>query len=300
MRIRNSVRLMRRVILFRYLCAVFCVAAGLGVSSEIAQAQSTEQSSAPLGTEQDNLLTMMQRYADRYVSNLPNFVCIQTIRQLEAGKRSKRWRAGDVLTSKLTFNEGHEDRTLILVNNKEVRSSLKTWRTPLVTEGEFGLLLSRVLSPDSEASFTWSRWETLKGKRLAVFDYDVDKQHSTLRLSLSDLAKAIVPYHGSVWADPETGAVWRITDTATDIPAVLETQQISTTIDYGEIPIGDTTYLLPVEAVVSLLLEKRRVRNEMTFEDYQKFEARSAITFGAESPSDSGQQKLDTKDSRTP
>jgi hypothetical protein len=227
-------------------------------------------------------------------------VCIQTIRQLEAGKRSKRWRAGDVLTSKLTFNEGHEDRTLILVNNKEVRSSLKTWRTPLVTEGEFGLLLSRVLSPDSEASFTWSRWETLKGKRLAVFDYDVDKQHSTLRLSLSDLAKAIVPYHGSVWADPETGAVWRITDTATDIPAVLETKQISTTIDYGEIPIGDTTYLLPVEAVVSLLLEKRRVRNEMTFEDYQKFEARSAITFGAESPSDSGQQKLDTKDSRTP
>jgi ribosomal protein L39E len=282
---------------------VFCLfAAVLGLSSGIAQAQTTEQSSIPLGTEQENLLAMMRKYADRYVSNLPNFVCIQTTRQLEAGKHSKHWRKGDVLTSKLTFNEGHEDRTLILVNSKEIRSSLRSWRTPLVTEGEFGLLLSRVLAPESEATFTWSRWETLKGKRLAVFDYDVDKQHSTLRLSLGDLAKAVVPYHGSVWADPGTGAVWRITDTATDIPAILETKEISTTIDYGEILIGDTSYLLPVEAVVSLLLEKRRVRNEMVFDDYRKFEARSAITFGPETQSDSGQEKneRDAKDSRTP
>ena len=89
-----------------------------------------------------------------------------------------------------------------------------------------------------------------------------------------------MPYTGSVYADPETGAVWRITDAATDIPAKLLTRAISTTIDYDEIPVGDKKYLLPVEAVVSLLLENKKVRNELEFHDYRKFEADSAITFG--------------------
>src|SRR5260370_11808654 len=115
---------------------------------------------------------------------------------------------------------------------------MNQWRTPLVTEGEFGILLNRIFSGESNASFAWSRWESVHGKSLAVFDYSVDQQHSTLSLSLSDLAKAIVPYHGTIYADPSTGAVWRISDTADEIPRQLRTSSISTTIDYDEIAIG--------------------------------------------------------------
>ena len=122
----------------------------------------------------------------------------------------------------------------------------------------------------------------LRGKRLAVFDFTVDKQHSTLRLSLSDLAQAIVPYRGSIYADPATGAVWRISDTASEIPPQLLTREISTTIDYDEISIGDRKYLLPVQATVSVLLETKKMRNEMEFQNYRKFEADSAVTFGPE------------------
>jgi hypothetical protein len=235
---------------------------------------------APSPAEQDKLLESMHNYAAGYVSGLPNFICVQVTRQLEAGKKSDRWHKGDTLVSKLSFNQGREQRVLDSVNGKPLRPGQNRWRAPLQTEGEFGLLLSRVLGPESEAWFTWSHWETLRGKRLAVFDFSVDKQHSTLSLSLSDLAKAIVPYTGSVYADPETGAVWRITDAATDIPAKLLTRAISTTIDYDEIPVGDKKYLLPAEAVVSLLLETKKVRNELEFHDYRKFEADSAITFG--------------------
>ena len=235
---------------------------------------------APSPAEQDKLLESMHNYGAGYVSGLPNFICVQVTRQLEAGKKSDRWHKGDTLVSKLSFNQGREQRVLDSVNGKPLRPGQNRWRAPLQTEGEFGLLLSRVLGPESEAWFTWSHWETLRGKRLAVFDFSVDKQHSTLSLSLSDLAKAIVPYTGSVYADPETGAVWRITDAATDIPAKLLTRAISTTIDYDEIPVGDKKYLLPVEAVVSLLLENKKVRNELEFHEYRKFEADSAITFG--------------------
>jgi hypothetical protein len=235
---------------------------------------------APSPAEQDQLLESMHNYAASYVSSLPNFICVQVTRQLEAGVKSNRWHKGDTLVSKLSFNQGREQRILDAVNGKPVSGGANRWRTPLRTEGEFGIVLSRVLGPGSEAWFTWSRWEILRGKRLAVFDFSVDRQHSTLSLSLGELASAIVPYSGSVYADPETGAVWRITDAAREIPAKLFTRAISTTIDYDEIPIGDKKYRLPIEAVVSLLLENKKVRNELEFHDYRKFEADSAITFG--------------------
>jgi hypothetical protein len=253
----------------------------------LARAQSAATFGAPPDpVAQDQILDAMHQYAAQYVSNLPNFLCLQVTRQFEAGKKSNRWHQGDTLVAKLSFNQGREERTLDSVNGKPVGPGKASRRPPLSTEGEFGILLSRVLGPDSEAWFTWSRWETLRGKRLAVFDFTVDKQHSTLRLSLSDLAKAIVPYRGSIYADPSTGAVWRISDTASDIPPQLLTREISTTIDYGEIPIGDRKYLLPVQATVSVLLETKKIRNEMEFQDYRKFEADSAVTFGPEaSPS---------------
>jgi hypothetical protein len=75
--------------------------------------------------------------------------------------------------------------------------------------------------------------------------------------------------------------VLRITDTATDIPKSLRTEQISTEIDYDEVTIGGATYLLPTEAVVSVLLPRSKVRNELSFRDYRKFEAQSDIKFGA-------------------
>ena len=250
-----------------------------------APAQSAAAPDAPPDpAAQDQILDAMHHYAAQYVSNLPNFLCSQVTRQFDAGKKSNRWHKGDTLVAKLSFNQGREERTLDSVNGKPVDSAKTRRRPPLSTEGEFGILLSRVLGPDSEAWFTWNRWETLRGKHLAVFDFTVDKQHSTLRLSLSDLAQAIVPYRGSIYADPATGAVWRISDTAAEIPPQLLTREISTTIDYDEIPIGDKKYLLPVQATVSVLLETKKIRNEMEFQDYRKFEADSAVTFGPEAP----------------
>jgi hypothetical protein len=249
----------------------------------LARAQEAGTSDAPPDpAAQDQILESMHRYAAQYVSNLPNFLCVQVTRQLDAAKKSNRWHKGDTLIAKLSFNQGREERTLDSVNGKPLEKATYRKRPPLSTEGEFGILLSRVLGPQSEAWFTWSRWETLRGKRLAVFDFTVDKLHSTLSLTLSDLARAIVPYRGSIYADPMTGAVWRISDSASEIPPQLLTRAISTTIDYDEIPIGDRKYLLPVQATVSLLLAEKKIRNEIEFQEYRKFEADSAVTFGPE------------------
>jgi hypothetical protein len=93
--------------------------------------------------------------------------------------------------------------------------------------------------------------------------------------------RAVVPYRGSVYADPDTGVVWRITNVPFDIPDEVETRSIATTIDYDAVTIGSQTNFLPVEASVLLDTGSHNVMNRMEFREYRKFEADSKITFAS-------------------
>jgi hypothetical protein len=235
----------------------------------------------PPEAEQQRMLDAMRVYAVQYVANLPNFLCEQVTRQYQAGKKPDHWRAGDVLTSRLLYSNGEEQRNLELVNDRPVRAAKRRWRTPLQTEGEFGILLDTVFGAESQASFTWNGWQTVGGKRTAAFDFAIDVKHSTMTLRLSDLAKATVPYHGTVCGDPESGAILRITSEATDLPKKLETESISTTIEYDHVLIGDKSYLLPVQASIWMKADRNYVRNELEFRNYRKFEADSVIKYAS-------------------
>jgi hypothetical protein len=239
------------------------------------------QDQPPDTTEQERILNAMRGYAEQYVANLPNFLCELVTRQYQAGRKPNHWRRGDVLTSRLLFSEGQEQHSLELVNDKPIRAGSRPWRAPLQTEGEFGILLANVLASASDASYEWKQWDVVRGRRVAVFEYSIDVTHSTLTLSLSDLAKATIPYHGTVYGDPETGAVWRITNAASDLPAEIQTKSISTVIDYDQILIGDKTYLLPVQASVWLTTDSNNVRNDLEFRNYRKFETDSVIKFAS-------------------
>jgi len=82
-----------------------------------------------------------------------------------------------------------------------------------------------------------------------------------------------------VFADPKTGEVMRITKQLADIPPELETENSLTVIDYDKVVIGGADYLLPSTAYVEMTIRSGRLRNEMSFAGYRKFEANSTITF---------------------
>ncbi len=265
----------------RLVVASFCV---MGLALTLCakpQEGSAPPQAAPSDSDQQKMLAAMREYAGDYTAKLPNFICQQVTSQFEAGKKPKHWHQGDTLTAKLVFNGGREERNLVMVNNKPVRPGGRSRRSPLTTEGEFGILLANIFDPVTEASFSWGGWEDFRGHRVAKFDYSVDRAHSTLSLSLSDLAKAVVPYHGSVYADAASGAVYRITSETTAIPEQVQTKSIATTVDYDTVRIGSQDYLLPVQAKVLLVTDRNNIRNEMQYEAYRKFEADSTITFGS-------------------
>ena len=232
--------------------------------------------------EQQQFLDRMRKYAGQYISRLPDFLCEQMTEQFEAGKKTNHWHKGDTLTSKLVFARGREQRTLEQVNDKPVGTRTRAWKAPLTTEGEFGVLLGNIFDLNTATQFTWKGWDNVRGHKVAVFDYAVDREHSTMSLSLSDLARAVVPYGGEVYGDPESGAVWRVTNGTTEIPEQVQTKSIATTIDYGEVQIGGAPYLLPIQATVVLATDKSHIRNEIRFQGYRKFGAESSITFSTE------------------
>jgi hypothetical protein len=238
------------------------------------------QEAAPSEADQQKILTAITQYADGYLAKLPDFICQQITEEFLANKNGKHWRKHDTLTAKLVFSNGREQRTLELVNNKQVRDNRARLRSPLSTEGEFGILLSKIFDDASQAKFSWGGWDTVRGHRVAKFDYAIDRVHSSM--SLTNYVKAVVPYHGSVYGDPDNGAVWRITSGTTEIPPAVQIKSIATTVEYDEVSIGNQNYLLPANATVLLAADQEQTRNEMQFTDYRKFEAESTITFGGQ------------------
>lgn len=239
---------------------------------------------APLS--QDQLLSAARQYASRYMARLPSFVCTQTTEQFEAGKKAKHWRKGDSLTSQLVWDQGREQRKLELINNRPL-SQNPVWRSPLISEGEFGNLLDSVLGNFSGAIFSWRGWDNIGEKRVGIFEYQVDQQHSSLRLTFGP-AETVIAFRGMIYADETTGTVWRITNNANDFPSELKTKSISRLVDYGEIVIGASQYVLPVHATVLLDTGTRNIKNELRFEGYRKFGADSRISFAPDDLSKNG------------
>ena len=235
------------------------------------------------GPAQDKLLASARQYAGQYLASLPSFICTQTTDQFEGGKKAKKWRKGDSLTSLLVWDQGHEERTLQLVNARPV-SELPVYRAPLVSEGEFGNLLDSVLGSTSPAQFSWHGWDVVNDKRVGVFDYQVDQQSSQLRLSFGGV-NAVIAFHGAVYIDPDSGSVWRITNEADGFPSELQTKSLSRLVDYSDVMIGPKRFVLPVHAVVLLDTGHERIKNELRFENYRKFSADSHVTFSSEAPS---------------
>jgi hypothetical protein len=144
------------------------------------------------------------------------------------------------------------------------------------TWGEFGKLLAFVFIDVEKGEPSFHHWERLSGGLVAVFRYKVPKSASHYSVNyccISDeLAYAghqvasrrgamprqvITPqgdpsnslhktpgYHGSLFIDPATGAVLRIT-----LEADMGDSSISTVIEYGSVTIGDRSFICPLRSM---------------------------------------------------
>lgn len=240
---------------------------------------------APDSVRQQQILEQIKQYALNYTQNLPNFVCVEVIRRFVDPNTQDNYRSlGDVL-AKVSYNQGQEKYEVYSVNGHIAESSLdKVAATGgAISSGEFGSMMSEVFQEKSQAQFGWDHWATLRGRRVAVFNYYISSGHSNYSISYSgspgDEQRIITAYKGLIYADENTGEVARIRFEAVDIPASFPVRQASETLDYDLVEINGQKYICPLSARLFMTSGRDRTKNELDFHNYRKFGTESSIVY---------------------
>jgi hypothetical protein len=237
---------------------------------------------APDEATQQQILKTAQSYAEQYHRQIPDFICSQTVRRYSAKKDRDKWKLEDTFLATMGYRDGHDRRVVLSRNNKPISGEKQPhgfW-----THGEFGNLLQRVFSENARTSFQFDKWEKEGDSELAVFHYETGSDFSGLRLSVG-AASAWVPYRGSISIEPKTGRIYHVASEASNIPPGFPVKAMTVRLDYKPVPLNDTEYLLPAVADGTITLQDHRIRNEIEFSEYRKFDAQSSIRFNETYPS---------------
>lgn len=258
----------------------------------------------PAMSGQKLMIARAINYTAGFIRNLPDFICTEVIRRLDDDPtrprdKTEKWkhiRLRDTLVQQLTFNHGKESPLIQTVNGRPY--DRKQEMMGMVTQGEFGNMLSLMLLGNSALKAWWSHWETIDGKRLAVFHYAVDRAHSQYAVSYcchvirsprgNVLPSTItVAFRGEIFLDAASGKIYRLTWQAAHIPSGFPTRQMSTLVEYRPVDIGGRSYMCPLKSISvsdSVLYAAEgpftypiHSINEVRFTQYRKFETEATL-----------------------
>jgi hypothetical protein len=267
-----------------FLAAVAAAGAQSGAALPIPSAASSAASSDVPPANPKGILALITGSALRYQGEVPDFTCTARITRSEASAKippgtPPNWKVRDKLEEVLSFVEGKENHTRILVNGKPTRythESLEGMRSDGLLQ--FVMVPNWIFGPLSQTRFDWVRWDKINGRRMAVFVFETPQSISTHPLVFEERSY-MVSYHGVIWADPETGEMARL-EAQMEVPKDFPFQRDDFEIDYGMVRISNEEFLLPVKSIGTLRNGKLLSKNEIEFSDYRKYEADVNIQFG--------------------
>jgi len=232
---------------------------------------------APAPVEQQQIVEMARERALNFTRSLPDFICTEVVRRYN----DTRSRLLDTLTLKLTYFEHKEKYELLAING---RSTVLPYESVggVITQGEFGSLLSEIFDRRSGADFHWDHWTTLRQRLAQVYAFRVPAERSHYRILVGGRGsrdETVAGQHGFVYVDAETSQTVRIASQAEGIPPDFPVLSSSTTLDYGFAEVGGRRFLLPLDAEARMSTAQMRSRNEVEFHSYKKFAAEATITY---------------------
>jgi VWFA-related protein len=272
---------------------------------------------APDAATQQHLLEAAERFAVETLPNLPNLLATRTTfsfddspQEVTKGGYPQRIGLHSIGSSKAEVsvrNERESPLTRTGFASSPAQVGLTTW-------GEFGSLLLIVLSDSGEGKIVWRHWENTAAGVVAVFQYEVPKtashyeintaveqnQHNTASnrwASSGGMAATVTTaivhnkpgYQGSLWVDPATGTIVRVTLVA-DLKGDSAIERVAILVDYGPVQVANKTVICPVRslalvsapATVNASLKGAATEwlNENLFTDYHMFASTSRILTG--------------------
>ena len=199
----------------------------------------------------------------------------------------------------ITFRDGRE-----LLSPKSPGAGFQTpAESGLASHGEFGPEAAIVLvdlADHANGSVHFHHWETTAMGPAAVFHYSVAAAGSHYQVQYDCDKKtpfrAFPGYHGSIMVNPATGAILRLT-LATELKEGDPISEVTSTIEYGPVKIGERAYICPLESIASITVEENACAhrtgpkrlaepqvlvNHSTFSEYHRFGSTLTIVPKAE------------------
>jgi hypothetical protein len=244
------------------------------------------QIEAPDEASQQRMLEAMRDYVGQTLLRLPNFLATRTTERYDDSPQAIKqgaWpvRVGlhliDSSSREISIRDEQESHSPIM------GSALGQAQTGMISGGEFGTTLGMILADIVNGKVTWSRWEQSPSGLSAVFHYSVPKSAShyqviglqkqppsiaatpqrtggsrgTLGIGTTNngtqppdtlMVRTRPSYHGSLWVNPTTGAVLRVS-VQTDAKDGGPLRRADILVQYGPVEIGGAVFICPVRSL---------------------------------------------------
>jgi VWFA-related protein len=239
----------------------------------------------PDDAAQRRMIEAARSYVAQTVPRLPNLFAIRTTNRYDDSPYEVKKGGWPVRSGLHLVNTSSREISIFDERtNQSTNASSANWQTQsgLVSGGEFGSTLSMILSDTVNGKVAWSHWEQTPTGQVAVFHYSVPSSASHFEVinsvqrqtSLEGTARQSVGsrqgsgietkpsgggsntstflskpgYHGSLWVDPVTGTILRITMDA-DTKGSAQFRRAAITVQYAPVQIGESEFICPVRSL---------------------------------------------------
>lgn len=221
------------------------------------------------------------QFAASYRRSLPDFICEQTT--VSAGGLGHIQR---VMRARVTYEKGKETYSDVVINGRSVdthgAAPLGLYR--ISTAGEFGSDLVGLFTPPVLAEFSFRKAATLQSHPALLFDFHLPASKNTFWTVGSRNGSFNPEVRGELWLEPQSARLLRMTLEPLHLPAEFPIATAKTTIDYGEVRLGEAgDFLLPIRSESRACMQQRRfgddgcMHNVITFHNCRKFTAKVRI-----------------------
>jgi hypothetical protein len=243
----------------------------------------------PTEAEANELLRLTTNVTLAATNAMPDFIVHQLIKRSVAHGGTGNWLPQDTLTIGVSYRQNVGEQYKVLAINgvptgpqaKEGGEYDKDIPGGASSTGEYVTGLASLFKEESHTTFRVVDTDVLRGHKTIVYEYEIQKPHSSLELKAGQGLTANVGSRGRVWIDREQYRVLRFEQIATEIPGDFPITAASSLVDYDWVPINEHPYLLPAHADILISQlgpggrgpQKVDSRNDIRFRGYQKFGA---------------------------
>ncbi|MGH9659926.1 MAG: hypothetical protein ACRD96_15360, partial [Bryobacteraceae bacterium] len=227
---------------------------------------------------EQQLLGRIKEHMAANLSRISSFTCVQTIERSRTTKSGRRLES-DRLRLEVALVDGQELYSWPGASQFDERGIHSIVRQGAIGSGLFASF-ARGVFMESWPVYEPAGEQIVRGRHAGCFRYRVPLLGSGFELTI-DEQKAKVGFSGDFCNDLDTLDLLRLTVQADDIPPYLGVSEVTHTMNYARVRLGETPVLLPYSAeTVITRWSGEQSRNRTEFSGWRQYQGESALVLG--------------------